>query len=106
MRAWRVDRPGEPSEVLTLAEVPIPEPGPGQVRVRVTAAGIGLPDLHKCRHTYPLTPSGSSLPGKFTRFGSSLAAELREGAVGRHPNACAYSMAASRSLEGRSGGLN
>jgi len=64
MRAWRVDRPGEPLEVLILADVPIPEPGPGQIRVRVTAAGIGLPDVLMCRRTYPLTPSGAFTPGQ------------------------------------------
>ena len=64
MRAWRVDRPGEPSEVLRLVDVPVPEPGPGQIRVRVTAAGIGLPDVLMCRHTYPLTPPGSFIPGQ------------------------------------------
>ncbi len=64
MRAWRVDRPGEPSEVLSLADVPLPEPGPGQIRVRVTAAGIGLPDVLMCRHTYPLTPPGAFTPGQ------------------------------------------
>ncbi len=64
MRAWRVDRPGEPSEVLRLTDVPVPEPGPGQLRVRMTAAGIGLPDVLMCRHTYPLTPSGPFTPGQ------------------------------------------
>ncbi len=64
MRAWRVDRPGEPSEVLRLTDVPVPEPGPGQIRVRVTAAGIGLPDVLMCRHTYPLTPLGDFTPGQ------------------------------------------
>ncbi len=64
MRAWRVDRPGEPSEVLRLTDVPVPEPGPGEIRVRVTAAGIGLPDVLMCRHTYPLTPSGAFTPGQ------------------------------------------
>ena len=64
MRAWRVDRAGEPSEVLTLADVPVPEPGAGQIRIRVTAAGIGLPDVLMCRHTYPLTPPGTFIPGQ------------------------------------------
>lgn len=64
MRAWRVDRAGEPSEVLNLADVPVPEPGPGQIRIRVTAAGIGLPDVLMCRHTYPLTPPGAFIPGQ------------------------------------------
>jgi NADPH2:quinone reductase len=64
MRAWRVDRQGEPSEVLSLTDMPVPEPGPGQIRVRMTAAGIGLPDVLMCRHTYPLTPSGPFTPGQ------------------------------------------
>lgn len=64
MRAWLVDRPGEPSEVLSLTDVPVPDPGPGQIRVRVTAAGIGLPDVLMCRHTYPLTPRGAFTPGQ------------------------------------------
>ena len=64
MRAWRVDRPGEPSEVLRLTDVPVPEPCAGQIRVRVTAAGIGLPDVFMCRHTYPLTPLGDFTPGQ------------------------------------------
>jgi NADPH2:quinone reductase len=64
MRAWRVDRPGEPSEVLSLIDLPVPDPGPGQIRVRVTAAGIGLPDVLMCRHTYPLTPTGAFTPGQ------------------------------------------
>jgi len=64
MRAWQVERPGEPSEVLSLTDVPVPEPGLGQIRVRVTAAGIGLPDVLMCRHTYPLTPSGAFIPGQ------------------------------------------
>jgi NADPH:quinone reductase len=64
MRAWRVRRAGEPSEVLELVELPAPEPGPGQVRIRVTAAGIGLPDVLMCRHTYPLTPKKAFVPGQ------------------------------------------
>jgi NADPH2:quinone reductase len=64
MRAWRVDRRGEPSEVLSLEDIPVPEPGPGEIRIRVTAAGIGLPDVLMCRGTYPLTPSGTFTPGQ------------------------------------------
>jgi NADPH2:quinone reductase len=30
----------------------------------VTAAGIGLPDVLMCRHTYPLTPPGQFIPGQ------------------------------------------
>ncbi len=32
--------------------------------MRVTAAGIGLPDVLMCRHTYPLTPAAAFTPGQ------------------------------------------
>ena len=64
MKAWQVRRPGEPAEVLELSEVEVPEPGPEQMLVRVTAAGIGLPDVLMCRHTYPLTPPTPFTPGQ------------------------------------------
>jgi NADPH:quinone reductase len=64
MRAWQVQKAGEPADALQLAELPVPEPGPGQVRIRVTAAGIGLPDVLMCRHTYPLTPKSAFVPGQ------------------------------------------
>jgi NADPH2:quinone reductase len=50
--------------VLQPVDLPVPQPGPGQVRIRVTAAGIGLPDVLMCRHTYPLTPSVAFTPGQ------------------------------------------
>lgn len=64
MRAWRVNRAGEPADVLELSDVAVPEPGPAQLLVRVTAAGIGLPDVLMCRHTYPLTPPTPFTPGQ------------------------------------------
>ncbi|MGA8371421.1 MAG: NADPH:quinone oxidoreductase family protein [Acidimicrobiales bacterium] len=64
MRAWQVQAKGEPIEVLRPVVLDRPEPGPGQVRIRVTAAGIGLPDVLMCRHTYPLTPPLPFIPGQ------------------------------------------
>jgi NADPH2:quinone reductase len=77
MRAWRVDAPGEPADVLRQVEVDVPEPGPGQARIRVTAAGIGLPDVFMCRGTYPLTPplpftSGQEATGTVTAVGEGV----------------------------------
>ena len=64
MRAWQVQRAGEPIDVIHAVEVAVAEPGPGQLRIRVTAAGIGLPDVLMCRGTYPLTPPLPFTPGQ------------------------------------------
>jgi len=77
MRAWQVQRVGEPFDVLHEVEVDPPEPGPGQVRIRVTAAGLGLPDVFMCRGSYPLTPalpftSGQEACGTITAVGEGV----------------------------------
>jgi NADPH2:quinone reductase len=77
MRAWQVQRAGEPIDVLHLVELEPPAPGPGQVRIRVAAAGIGLPDVFMCRGTYPLTPplpftSGQEATGTVTAVGEGV----------------------------------
>ena len=77
MRAWQVQRAGEPIAVLRQVELEVPAPGPGQVRIRVTAAGIGLPDVFMCRGTYPLTPplpftSGQEASGTITAVGEGV----------------------------------
>ena len=64
MRAWQVRAKGEPEEVLHRITLDPPHPGPGQIRIGVTAAGIGLPDVLMCRHTYPLTPPVPFVPGQ------------------------------------------
>jgi NADPH2:quinone reductase len=77
MRAWQVQRAGEPSDVLHMVELDLPMPGPGQIRIRVAAAGIGLPDVFMCRGTYPLTPplpftSGQEATGTITAVGEGV----------------------------------
>jgi NADPH2:quinone reductase len=65
VRAWRVERHGEPREALRCAvNRPPPEPGPGTLRLAVAAAGIGLPDVHLCRGSYALTPPLPFTPGQ------------------------------------------
>ena len=78
MRAWEVDRHGDPADVLRLVDKAPPEPGPGQIRVRVRATGIGLPDVLMCRGTYPMTPSlpftpGQEVVGDVTAIGAGVA---------------------------------
>ncbi len=64
MRAWQVQRHGEPRDVLRLVEIDEPVPGPGEVRLRVEAAAVGMPDVFLCRSTYAFSPPLPFVPGQ------------------------------------------
>lgn len=49
MRAARVVRNGEPSEVVEVQDVPVPDAEPGGVRIAVSAAAINYGDIARCR---------------------------------------------------------
>lgn len=63
MKAVVFERFGEPSDVLTVQEVPIPEPGPGEVRVRMIASPVNPSDLLVVRGRYGVLPALPSSPG-------------------------------------------
>lgn len=56
MRAVMHNSFGDPSDVLTVEEIPLPEPGRGEVRVRTILASIHNHDLWTIRGTYGFTP--------------------------------------------------
>lgn len=64
MRAWQIQRYGEPDVALGLAEVELPEPGPGELRIRVEAAALGLPDVFMSRGSYAFRPELPAIPGQ------------------------------------------
>ncbi len=64
MKAWKIQRHGEPGDVIVLGEADIPEPNPDEVRIRVDAAAIGLPDVFMCRGIYPFKPELPFTPGQ------------------------------------------
>ena len=64
MKAWQVERHGEPRDALAIVERTPPEPPPGFLRVRVSACALGLPDLFMCRGSYALTPQLPFTPGQ------------------------------------------
>jgi NADPH2:quinone reductase len=77
MRAWRVHRLGDPSEVMSLDDVDQPTPGPGQVLVKVRAAALNFPDVLMAMGMYqekpplPFTP-GVELCGEIVETGQRV----------------------------------
>jgi NADPH2:quinone reductase len=77
MRAWRVHRLGDPSEVMSLDDVDQPTPGPGQVLVTVRAAALNFPDVLMAMGMYqekpplPFTP-GVELCGEIVETGQRV----------------------------------
>lgn len=63
MKAAVFERFGEPSEVLTIRDVPTPEPGPGQVRVKMIASPVNPSDVLVARGLYGVLPSLPATPG-------------------------------------------
>jgi len=63
MRAWRVVRTGEPSEVLELHDLPVPVPGTGEVLVKVHAVAVNFPDVLLARGEYQVRPELPFSPG-------------------------------------------
>ncbi|MHC4410921.1 MAG: alcohol dehydrogenase catalytic domain-containing protein, partial [Planctomycetota bacterium] len=45
MRAWRLDRVGEPLRLVELAD---PEPGPGEILLELSVCGLCRTDIHIC----------------------------------------------------------
>ncbi|MFI9509744.1 zinc-binding dehydrogenase [Nocardia sp. NPDC052566] len=63
MRAVVIERFGEPTEVLAVAERPTPEPGPGEVRIALILAPIHNHDLAIVRGVYGYKPPLPAIPG-------------------------------------------
>jgi len=63
MRAWQVQKLGEPEEALALSDVDIPEPSDGQVLVKVKAVALNFPDVLMCRGQYQVRPPLPFTPG-------------------------------------------
>ncbi|MFF2371704.1 NADPH:quinone oxidoreductase family protein [Agromyces sp. NPDC058110] len=63
MRAWRVVRNGEPTDVLELHDVPVPAPGPGELLLRTGAVAVNFPDVLLCRGEYQVRPELPFVPG-------------------------------------------
>ena len=63
MRAWTMDKIGNPEDVLTLGDVPNPEPGQGQVLLQVDSVGLKFPDILQIQGKYQVKPHLPFIPG-------------------------------------------
>lgn len=79
MRALVQPQFGDPSEVLSLQEVPDPQPGPGQVLVRVLLSPIHNHDLWTVRGSYGFKPD---MPARAGTEAVGVVEALGEGVEG------------------------
>jgi NADPH:quinone reductase-like Zn-dependent oxidoreductase len=79
MRALVQNQFGDPSEVLSVTEVPDPEPGPGQVLVRVLLSPIHNHDLWTVRGSYGFKPE---MPARAGTEAVGVVEALGEGVEG------------------------
>jgi NADPH:quinone reductase len=63
MRAWQVQRLGNPEQALKLAEVEAPRPEPGELVIEVEAAALNFFDILLCRGEYQESPELPFTPG-------------------------------------------
>jgi NADPH2:quinone reductase len=63
MRAWQVERLGEPIDVMSLNEVDVPSIGPDEVLVKARAIAINFPDVLLAKGEYQVKPELPFIPG-------------------------------------------
>lgn len=63
MKAAVFEQFGEPSQVLSVRDIPDPEPGPGEVRVRMISSPVNPSDLLVVRGLYGVLPKLPATPG-------------------------------------------
>ena len=63
MKSARFESTGQPTEVLTVQDVPMPELGPGQVRIKVSACNINPSDVMFINGLYGIRPQLPSPAG-------------------------------------------
>jgi NADPH2:quinone reductase len=63
MRAWQVERLGEPIDVMSLNDVDVPTIGPDQVLVKARAIAINFPDALLAKGEYQVKPELPFIPG-------------------------------------------
>jgi NADPH2:quinone reductase len=77
MRAWQVERLGEPIEVMKLKEIAVPDVGPDEVLIKARAIAINFPDVLLAKGEYQVKPElpfipGLELCGEVTEVGSNV----------------------------------
>lgn len=63
MRAWQIERLGEPIDVMSLNQVETPSPAPDEVLVKARAIAINFPDVLLAKGEYQVKPELPFTPG-------------------------------------------
>lgn len=63
MKAWLVEKNGDPHDVLAWQDTPDLDVRAGMVKVKVLAAALNFPDILLCQGRYQVTPSMPFTPG-------------------------------------------
>lgn len=63
MKAAQFEKPGRPTEVLKLVELPLPEPKAGEIRIKVTKANIIPADIMFIQGMYGIQPELPQIGG-------------------------------------------
>ena len=90
MRAWQVQRLGDPDQALQLAEVDEPRPEPGEVVIEVRAAALNFFDILLCRGEYqerpelPFTPGGE-ISGSVLETGEGAELQIGQRVIATPP---------------------
>jgi NADPH:quinone reductase len=90
MRAWQVQRLGDPDQALQLAKVDEPRPEPGEVVIGVRAAALNFFDILLCRGEYQERPElpftlGGEISGTVLETGQGATLQIGQRVIATPP---------------------
>jgi|TARA_B100001971_G_scaffold193103_1_gene197906 NADPH2:quinone reductase len=63
LKAWQIQKLGDPWDELEMVEADLPKPGPDTVRIQVEAADLSFADILQCQGVYQVKLTPPFIPG-------------------------------------------